>query len=340
MSNQEQQFYSSEQFPSSPQPSYQYHQTPNSINVDPREQQPQEMYGEHEYYTGLGEKLQPHPPRRKGFRAFWLVPIVLLFLIGGISFGLFGPHEQFSKGFDGPRSAQFDKGFSGFDQVRDFKVGATPKLVIHDTTGSVHIHSSGDSRNAHVVTIRTNRSDRGESNSFAQFDQGSNTITIDTTQQGFGGNTDLDITVPGTSDVNVTDVSGDVNIEGVTGNVSAQTTQGRIDANTVSGRVTLSSTNGDVSVENGSLSGQSSLHSVNGNIRYSGSIDSHGSYKFDTLNGSVDVSLPSNTAFHLDANAVSGQVENGFGSNDVGSGVRPSLTVSSANGSIQISKND
>ena len=339
MSNQEQQFYSPEQLPSPSQQSYQYYQPSSNVNVGPREQQQQEMYGEHEYYTGRGEKLQPYPPRRKRFRAFWLVPIVVLFLIGGMSFGLFAPHEQFGKGFGGPDYKQFDKGFGGFEHEQGFKVGATPKLIILDTTGSVHIHSSGDSSNAHVVTIRMDGNGQYDLNSIATFDEGSDTITIDTEQQGFN-NANIDITTPGTSDVNITDDSGDVNIEGVAGNVNVQTKQGRIDANTVSGQVVLSSVNGDVSVENGSMSGQSSLHSDNGNIRYSGSIAPEGSYKFDTLSGSIDVALPSNTAFHLDANSANGQIENGFGSNDVGSGTRPQLTVNSTNGSIQISKND
>ncbi len=338
MNNQEQQFYPSGQYPPSPQQSHQYYQTPNSVNVDPREQQSQEMYGESEYHTGRGEKLRPHPPRRKGFRAFWLVPIVLFFLIGGMSFGLFGPHEQFSNGF-GPHGP-FDKGFGGPGYEQSFKVGATPKLIIKDTSGNVHIHSSEDSSNAQTVTVRMDRGGRSEPNSLVSFDQMDNIITIDTTQQGFGdNNVDLDITTPSTSNVQVNDNNGDVNIEDVTGGVTVQTTQGRIDANNVSGPVMLSSTNGDISLENGSLSGPSSLRSDNGNISYNGSIASQGSYTFETLSGSIDVGLPSNTEFRLDVQSSNGHVENDFAGNDVGSGAAPQVTVISGNGPIQISKN-
>ena len=336
MSNQEQQFYVPEQHSSSEQ-SYQYYPVQN---VDPREQQQQEMYGGPEYVTGRGEKLQPHPPRGKGFRAFWLVPIVLFFLIGGLSFGIFARHEQFNKGFDGPNFKQFDKGFGGFDHEQSYKVGDAPKLIVNDTAGTVHIHSSGDSSNAHTVTIIVNGGGRSEQKSLVQQVDG-NTINIDTTQQGFGDNSvDLDITIPSTSEVQVKDGNGDVHVEGVTGNINVQTTQGSIDANNISGQVTLASTNGGIDVENGSLSGQSSLHSDNGDIRYNGSIDPGGSYKFDTLSGSIEVALPSNTAFRLDTNSANGHVENEFGSTNVGNGTHPPLTLSSANGSIHISKND
>ena len=340
MSNQEQQFYPPGQYPPSSQQSYQYYQTPNGVNIDSSEQQ-SEMYGGYEYYTGRSEKLQPHPPRRKGFRALWLVPIVLLFLIGGISFGLFAPHNQFGRGFGGPGYDQFSKGFGGPGYEQSFNVGNTPKLIIKDTGGTVHIQSNADSSKAQTVTVLMNRGGGPGPNPNVSFDKGSDTMTIDVTQQGFGdNNADLDITTPSTSNVQVNDGNGDVNIEGVTGGINVQTTQGNIDANSVSGQVTLSSTSGDVSVDNGSLSGQSFLHSVDGDIHYDGSIDAQGSYKFDTVTGSVHVSLPGTTAFHLNGSSTNGQVENEFGNNDVGSGTRPSLTVSSANGSIHISKND
>ncbi len=342
MSNQEQQFYPPGQYPPSSQQSHQYYQPPNSVNVDPHEQQQFEMYGDSEYYTGRGEKLQPHPPRRKGFRAFWLVPIVLLFLIGGMSFGHFAPHNQFSKGFGGPGYDQFSKGFGGPGNEQSFNVGATPKLVINDAFGTVHIHSDSDSSNTGTVTIRIDRSGNFASGSGTTIspDKVAGVITIDATQQGFGdANTDLDITTPSASSIQVSDDNGDVNIEGVTGGINVQTLQGSIDANNVSGQVTLSSTSGDVSIENGSLSGQSSLHSDNGDIRYNGSIDPQGSYNFDTISGSIDVSLPSDTAFHLNGSSANGQVGNEFGSNDFGSGTHPPLTVSSVSGSIHISKN-
>ncbi len=328
MSNQEQQFYPPESYPPgrySPPSSNQYYEGRSNVNVDPSEQQA--MYGASEYYTGRGEKLQPRPVRRKGFRILWLLPIILLFLIGSMGYA-FGSHERNYKQFGGP----------GHEQV--FNVGNTPKIIINDNAGTIHIRSDEDSSKANTVTVRTDKSGDAQPNPIVNYDKVQGIITITATRQGFGdNNVNIDVTTPKTSNVQVNDGSGDVAIDGVTGSVNAQTTQGRIDANNVSGQVTLSATNGEVSVENGNLSGQSSLHSGNGDIRYNGSINTQGRYTFDTSNGSVDVRLPSDAAFHLVAKNTNGRYENEFGNNDVGSGTRPSLTVSSGNGSIHVGKN-
>ena len=332
MSNQEQQFYSAKHYPPSAQQSYQYYPTSNNVNVDSREQEQQEMYGEPEYSTGRGEKLQPHRPSRKGFRALWLLPIVLLFLIGGMSYGLFAPHEQFGHG-------DFDKQFVRSDPQQVFKVGDTPTLIIKHIAGNVHIHSDENSSTTKIVRISVNQNDRGNfnSNPIANFDSATDTVTVTENAQGFEDyNAIIDITTPQSSNVQLTDYNGNVTIENVVGTIEAQTLQGKINADHVSGQVTLSSDDGDVSFTNGSLSGQSSLHSDNGDIFYSGSINSQGSYKFDTNNGSVNVGLPSNTAFHFDALNNNNYV-NEFGRNDVGNAPRPLLAVSAD--SIHISKN-
>ncbi len=325
MSNQEQQFYSPEQYPSTPRPSYEYYQPTSSVHVDPREGQQQEIYGGPEHYTGRGEKLQPRSPRRKKFRALWLLPIALLF-IAGMSYGLFGSHKHNSESFMHSNPKQ------------TFKV-ANPKLIINDTSGNIHIRSDEDSTNASTVTVNAERSGDDGPQPVITFNQASGTITVTTTSNGAGDNrVDIEIRTPKTSNVQVVDGSGDVDIQGITGSVTAKTTKGRIDARDISGQVTLASNDGDVSVDNGSLVGQSSLRTDNGDISYNGSLDRQGSYKFDTINGTVNVELPADAAFHVEEHT-NGIFNNEFGSQDVGGDPRPLLDVSSENGSIHISKN-
>ncbi len=330
MGSQEQQFYtpenSSERYPSTP--SNAYYQTPANVNVDLREQQQQEMYGGPEYYTGRGEKLQPNPPRRKRSRALWLVPIVLFFLIGAIGFGV-GSHDRSNKSFDSSIHEQ------------TFNVGVTtPTLVIKDNAGSIHIRTDEDTSSAGTVTVRIDKSGRSGSNPSVIFDSAKDIITVTANAQSFGDNdVNIDITTPKTSNVQLTDGNGDINLEGVTGTTNAQTTKGSIHADHMSGQVTLSTTDGDVSLDNGSLSNGSSLQTVSGDIHYNGSLDAQGSYNFNTVDGDVNVGLPSNSVFHLDAKSTTGHFDNEFGSDDVGSGTRPHVTISSVNGSIQVSKN-
>ncbi|GAC1407101.1 MAG: hypothetical protein NVSMB49_26900 [Ktedonobacteraceae bacterium] len=322
MSNQEQQFYSSERYPTQPlQPSHQYYyEGHGNGNIDPREQQQQAMYDGPEYYAGQGEKLQPRPPmrRRRSVWLLWLLsPILLLILVMGIAGIGFGVSRSYDKHFEG---GSFNKHFEGAS-LSDYVYNiAAPKFIINDNAGNIHIHSDGESGKANTVTIHIDNSGSSEPQPIVNHDKANGTITITATQQGFrDNNADVDITTPKTSDVSVKDDTGNVNIEGVMGNINAQTTEGRIDANNVSGQATLLSTNGD--------------------IHYSGSLDTQGSYKFDTVNGSVEVQLPSDAAFHLDAKSTNGQFDNEFGSDDVGSGTRPSLTVRTENGSIHVSKN-
>lgn len=330
MSNQEQQFYPPENYPPGRYPQQQqnqYYEVHNTVNVDPREQQQQAMYGAPEYYVGQGEKLQPRPPRRRnGFRMLWL-PIVLFFIIGGMSYGLFGSHGQFDQHFGDPEHAQV------------INVGTTPKLVIRDNSGPVRIHTDEGSSNASTVTIRIDKGNKSDPEPAISFDKGSDTLTIKATEQGFINNDiGIDITVPNTSDVQVNDGNGSLQLQGITGNIDAQTGNGSVSADHLNGRVKLSTDDGSIHVSDSHLSGTSTLHSGNGTIEYGGSLAVNGTYTFDTGNESVDVSLPSDAAFNLSADSSNGAVTNDFGHDSVGSGTRPSLNLHTGNGSIDIHK--
>jgi len=46
-----------------------------------------------------------------------------------------------------------------------------------------------------------------------------------------------------------------------------------------------------------------------GDINFNGTIDSRGTYQFQTNNGTVNVALPSTPAFHVDASTNSGSID-------------------------------
>jgi Putative adhesin len=50
------------------------------------------------------------------------------------------------------------------------------------------------------------------------------------------------------------------------------------------------------------------LHTESGNITFDGTISTSGTYLFQTNNGTVDLTVPSNSAFHLDASTTSGSI--------------------------------
>ncbi len=50
------------------------------------------------------------------------------------------------------------------------------------------------------------------------------------------------------------------------------------------------------------------LHTESGNLTFNGTISTSGTYQFQTNNGTVDLTVPSNSAFHLDASTTSGSI--------------------------------
>jgi len=117
--------------------------------------------------------------------------------------------------------------------------------------------------------------------------------------------------------------SGDIDINGVKGNVHAKTGSGSIDAsdiagafeaNSGSGRITLQQTApGSVRVDTGS--GGMELRGVEGSLEAkagSGTIQAEGSptgaWTVHTGSGEVNLKLPSNAAFDLDAHTSSGSI--------------------------------
>jgi hypothetical protein len=319
MSNQEQQFYRPEHYPQS-----QYSEERSSENVDPREQT---MYGGPEYYTRPGEKLQPQIARRrrKGLRPFWLVTTLLIIIVAAVSLN----HSQ--------NSSNKYSHSSSIDQT--FTVLTAPKLVINDSAGSIRVHTNSNSSGGNAVTIHVDKSSDSIANPTINFDKQAGTIVINATQSGANDNSvDIDITTPNVSSIQLNDGNGSVSIDGVIGNIDAHTNNGSINADHITGQVVLSTGHGSVDVSDSQLSGTSSLTSSDDDIDFNGSLNINGTYKFTTGNGSLDVTLPSDASFSLKADSGSGSVNNDFGSDTVGSGTHPSLTLHTNNGSIEVHK--
>jgi DUF4097 and DUF4098 domain-containing protein YvlB len=93
-------------------------------------------------------------------------------------------------------------------------------------------------------------------------------------------------------------------------NVEARTANGAVDVREVTGRVVARSTNGSVKVED--ISGDIEATTTNGSIRASYSRVGDGSHRFETVNGSVRVYLPSGASGELDAQTTNGSISTDF----------------------------
>jgi hypothetical protein len=251
------------------------------------------------------------------------------------------------------------------------------QLVINGHNSNVTIHT-GDANTATVTTnLHGNSSGQAANNVTIQYaqsvdKQGHDHLNITTNP--LSSDIDYNVTVPASTQIRIEVVSGSIvadGIDGVTvstgggnlnitdihGSVHAYTESGDITARAIVGQMQMISVNGsirahningplqaitqngDIVVGKATLDDQSTLETTNGSVHFQGTIDSQGSYKMMTDRGNIDVTLPANAAFQVDASTHAGSVHNAFGNAVVGSAPRAPIMITIGNGgSITINK--
>ncbi len=251
---------------------------------------------------------------------------------------------------------------------RSFQVSSAPLIVLKGYSGSVRIISG----NAGSVTVTTN----GAGNAHVQYQQahdgqGHTMLSISTRQASESIN--YTITVPSTARIEVTIDAGTVSIDGVSavrvntnsGSLDIEDVHGTTTASTVSGDITLHNVqgttaveavngsiramnvngplqavtqNGDVTVQQSALSGQSLLKTNYGSLLFAGTLDRQSVDTLETLSGNVELLLPADAAFQLQAHTNSGTLYNEFGSNSISVPPQAQIIVNIGSGSTTISK--
>jgi len=217
---------------------------------------------------------------------------------------------------------------------------------VSNISGSVTI--SGWSRNQVEVTGTLGRNVKE-----LLFERDKDKITIKVKvprSSGRGIDSDLHISVPENSsidvgavsaDIDVTDVlgeqslhtvSGDVDTESAGADVEAESVSGDVEvsgdksdseteASTVSGDVTLfrvagkvsaESVTGDVIIDEGSFS-RAELGTVNGKLMFQSELRNEGKFSAETVNGEVDVEFVGDLSAKIDVDTINGRIRNCFG---------------------------
>lgn len=156
------------------------------------------------------------------------------------------------------------------------------------------------------------------------------TITLPATMSVEVNGTYMDVDARGVrGTVQIETVQGDVYVEGGEGFVNAVSVQGDVDVRNARGRVRVETTNGEIRVRNviGEISaetvnGEVDLEmvdsrsveavTVNGDIRYDGTIHDSGRYYFNTHNGDISVSVPERANVTITVSTFSGDFESDF----------------------------
>ncbi|WP_126627458.1 DUF4097 family beta strand repeat-containing protein [Dictyobacter alpinus] len=140
--------------------------------------------------------------------------------------------------------------------------------------------------------------------------------------------------------VNVRTDSGDITAKHIVGAMTMEGSSGSIRADDVHGSLKATTTSGDVVAGDAVLNGQSILETMSGSVSFSGSMAASGSYQLETQSGDIDLTLPENAAFELHPNINVGSINNEFGGEQVGRMPRAQITVNIVSGSLNLNKGD
>jgi hypothetical protein len=135
---------------------------------------------------------------------------------------------------------------------------------------------------------------------------------------------------------NISTQNGDITLNNIKGAMVVQTSSGSIKGSTINGQFKATAQNGDISIQRGTLHGQSLLQTQQGSITYTGTIEPKGDYKITTQSGNVNLTLPKNTAMQLHASVQSGTTSNAF--HDTNSTPHAQVFINVGSGSITIKK--
>jgi DUF4097 and DUF4098 domain-containing protein YvlB len=116
------------------------------------------------------------------------------------------------------------------------------------------------------------------------------------------------------SDVMAQSVSGDVEIDGDKSDTetTASTVSGDVTLFRVSGMVSAESVTGEVIVDEGSFS-RVELSAVNGELLFQAELRQDGKLSAETVNGDVDIELVGDVSAKIDVNTINGRIRNCFG---------------------------
>lgn len=144
-------------------------------------------------------------------------------------------------------------------------------------------------------------------------------------------------------DVVLSDIAGKLQVDTISGDV--QLSDGRVEpasVNTTSGGVELEGVVGALQV--GTVSGDITVHdagaitlnlsSTSGEIDYAGGLAA-GASSVSTISGDINLRLPEESAFKLEASSVSGEISDAFNTADAGAS-DTTLSASSTSGDIEI----
>jgi DUF4097 and DUF4098 domain-containing protein YvlB len=126
------------------------------------------------------------------------------------------------------------------------------------------------------------------------------------------GSVSGDVELHGAAGADVDLVSGDLVLEDIVGDVFLKAVSGDIKTTRIKGSVEVEAVSGDIDLLDVSEAQTINAKSVSGNITYVGGIKAGGRYEIKTHSGDVRMTIPADSAFDLEANTFSGDIDSAF----------------------------
>jgi DUF4097 and DUF4098 domain-containing protein YvlB len=120
------------------------------------------------------------------------------------------------------------------------------------------------------------------------------------------------VNVLGAAGVEIKLVSGDITLENVMGDAYLKSVSGTIKATKITGSVELESVSGDIELNDVAEARTVTGKTISGNITYVGTIMPGGNYELKSHSGNVEMKIPANSAFDLEASTFSGVIDSEF----------------------------
>lgn len=107
-------------------------------------------------------------------------------------------------------------------------------------------------------------------------------------------------------------VSGDLKLQGITGDADLETVSGDITLEQIRGSIDVETVSGDLKMREVSEAKVVKGKVLSGSIVYQGNINPDGRYNLKSHSGDIKMTLPSDSAFDLEAKTFSGEIESEF----------------------------
>ncbi len=104
-------------------------------------------------------------------------------------------------------------------------------------------------------------------------------------------------------DLTLLDAAGDVHLKAISGTIRLDKVRGSVDAETISG---------DIDVKEASQAKTVRINALSGDVTFTGAISPDGRYSLKSHSGDIDITIPADSSFELEAETFSGSINTEF----------------------------